>query len=38
MFVGRLKKEILNNEALANELNLVMDEVQVSVEEDIEKG
>lgn len=30
-FVSRIKQEVLNNEALANELNLVMNEVEMNL-------
>ena len=34
--VARIKQETLSNEALANELNLVMHEVHLGIEADIE--
>lgn len=37
-FVSRLKQEILENDSLANQLNLVMEQVQVSIGNDIEEG
>lgn len=36
--VSRIKQEVLNNEALGNELNLVMSEVQIGIQNDIEEG
>ena len=34
--VARIKQETLSNESLANELNLVMNEVHLGIENDIE--
>ena len=34
----RIKEEVLPNESLANELNLVMAEVEASIQNDIEEG
>ena len=36
--VSRIKQEVLNNEALANELNLAMSEVELHIQNDIEEG
>lgn len=36
--VARIKQESLDNEALGNELNLMMTEVQCGIENDIEEG
>ena len=36
--VSRIKQEILPNESLANELNLVISEVQAGIYNDIEEG
>lgn len=37
-FVSRIKQEVLSNEALANELNLVMSEVEMTLHGEILEG
>ena len=36
--VSRIKQEAISNEALGNELNLMMSEIQIGIQNDIDEG